>query len=209
MIQIKSMVNCIFCGTIKPKKRSNILRHPKSFCTKICLKKYNKQKNWKTVQCEQCKKNFEKQNSQIKKSNRNYCSKKCYNNSKFSGKNIPCSFCKSLIYRSKHRLELFNFHYCNHHCREKHLFPNKKQNIKLTNKKTPNCRNKALKYYGLICQNKECLLKNNEIKILKCYLDVDHIDSDRTNNSIENLAVLCVFCHREKTLLSIKKKRIK
>ena len=30
-------------------------------------------------------------------------------------------------------------------------------------------------------------------------LDVDHIDGDRTNNSIENLQTLCANCHRLKT----------
>jgi 5-methylcytosine-specific restriction endonuclease McrA len=31
-------------------------------------------------------------------------------------------------------------------------------------------------------------------------LDVDHIDGDNTNNSLENLQTLCANCHRLKTL---------
>ena len=32
-------------------------------------------------------------------------------------------------------------------------------------------------------------------------LDVDHIDGDKTNNSLENLQTLCANCHRVKTHL--------
>lgn len=33
-----------------------------------------------------------------------------------------------------------------------------------------------------------------------CQLDVDHIDTDHTNNAPENLQTLCANCHRLKTL---------
>lgn len=32
-----------------------------------------------------------------------------------------------------------------------------------------------------------------------CQLDVDHIDGNKKNNSIENLQTLCANCHRLKT----------
>jgi len=33
-------------------------------------------------------------------------------------------------------------------------------------------------------------------------LDVDHVDGDRTNNSIDNLQTLCANCHRLKTQMN-------
>jgi hypothetical protein len=48
-------------------------------------------------------------------------------------------------------------------------------------------------------------LRKNQICVRCCYdrdlrmLDVDHIDSDRKNNAIGNLQVLCVWCHALKT----------
>jgi hypothetical protein len=33
----------------------------------------------------------------------------------------------------------------------------------------------------------------------KKMLDIDHIDGDRSNNALDNLQVLCVWCHAEKT----------
>lgn len=32
-----------------------------------------------------------------------------------------------------------------------------------------------------------------------CQLDVDHIDGDHSNNSVDNLQTLCANCHRLKT----------
>lgn len=64
-------------------------------------------------------------------------------------------------------------------------------------------RQRALKHYGEKCSNLECLLTLKEIPIPKEMLDVDHIDGNRSNDSIENLQVLCVWCHNSKTRLSL------
>lgn len=57
---------------------------------------------------------------------------------------------------------------------------------------------RAFRFYGRLCMSGEnCLLKSIVLK--DYHFDVDHIDGDRTNNKIENLQVLCVLCHREKT----------
>ena len=37
------------------------------------------------------------------------------------------------------------------------------------------------------------------IPVHSCQLDVDHIDGNKQNNSIENLQTLCANCHRLKT----------
>ena len=36
----------------------------------------------------------------------------------------------------------------------------------------------------------------------KCQLDVDHIDGDHSNNSLDNLQTLCANCHRLKTKIN-------
>lgn len=55
-----------------------------------------------------------------------------------------------------------------------------------------------------------CLNKNSEkgnvctrcgfIAENPCQLDIDHIDGDRYNNSMENLQTLCANCHRLKSI---------
>ncbi len=37
------------------------------------------------------------------------------------------------------------------------------------------------------------------VPVHSCQLDVDHIDGNKQNNSIENLQTLCANCHRLKT----------
>lgn len=39
-----------------------------------------------------------------------------------------------------------------------------------------------------------------------CQLDVDHIDGNHSNNSLENLQTLCANCHRLKTKLQYDEK---
>ena len=53
-------------------------------------------------------------------------------------------------------------------------------------------RYRAFKTYGKVCR--VCGYSGYEKM-----LDVDHIDSNRKNNRIENLQVLCVWCHMLKT----------
>ncbi len=53
-------------------------------------------------------------------------------------------------------------------------------------------RTRAFRTYGKICVG--CGYDEDTRM-----LDVDHIDSNRKNNSIENLQVLCVWCHAKKT----------
>lgn len=53
-------------------------------------------------------------------------------------------------------------------------------------------RVRAMKEYGAFCT--QCGY-DKDPKML----DVDHIDSNRKNNALENLQVLCVWCHAAKT----------
>ena len=53
-------------------------------------------------------------------------------------------------------------------------------------------RVRAFREYGKKC--KECGYDE-----LEAMLDADHIDGNRSNNVIQNLQVLCVWCHAYKT----------
>lgn len=53
-------------------------------------------------------------------------------------------------------------------------------------------RDRALRKYGAVCN--DC-----GYNLSKKMLDVHHIDSNRSNNEIGNLRVLCVWCHAMET----------
>lgn len=53
-------------------------------------------------------------------------------------------------------------------------------------------RRRAILHYGPECS--ECRYNKDDRM-----LDVHHIDQDRSNNELDNLLVLCVWCHAERT----------
>lgn len=60
-------------------------------------------------------------------------------------------------------------------------------------------RQRAVKQYGIACANKNCPIKAAGIEIPERMVDVDHINENRADNDIENLQVLCIWCHANKT----------
>lgn len=60
-------------------------------------------------------------------------------------------------------------------------------------------RKAALRAYGEKCGNDKCEIYSNGIKVDVNMLDVHHIDGDRSNNRLDNLKVLCVWCHAKHT----------
>lgn len=127
-----------------------------------------------------------------------YCSKNCNNRGRRKRVKVNCAQCGSDIEKTPSKLKnsKSGLFFCNRTCKEeaqklggiKQIQPNHygNGNGKWT------YRERALSKYGKLC-NKCGYSKDVRM------LDVDHIDSDRSNNKIENLQVLCVWCHGLKT----------
>ena len=121
---------------------------------------------------------------------------------KKTGELKKCSCCGKESYKTKAeiiRSKTSNF-FCNRSCANS--FNNRFKN----GRNHPNYidggtqyRKKALKHYGVKCMNPKCELTKAGVVIMKEMLDVDHVDSNRKNNSLKNLQVLCVWCHALKT----------
>jgi hypothetical protein len=100
----------------------------------------------------------------------------------------------SHLVRSKHGI-----FFCSRLCKETAQRIDSDQPIRLiqpphygTAKAASNYRERALRFYGSKCS--ECgYCEHKEM------LDVDHRDGKRNNRAIENLQVLCVWCHAWKT----------
>jgi hypothetical protein len=56
-------------------------------------------------------------------------------------------------------------------------------------------RQRALRELGCRCMNCNCPITKANIDIPEYMLDVHHRDGDRLNSKIENLEVVCVWCH--------------
>lgn len=152
--------------------------------------------------CLTCSKDFYKKPSEKVRKEKSYCSKQCYYSSLKSGVLIDCTKCGKGIYRTKGSIErsLAKNFFCSSRCSVSF------SNSKRIGKKHPlwrnskyNYRQKAILHYGASCSNVRCPLTKAGVLLTEALYDVDHIDSNRENNSMENLQVLCVYCHAAKT----------
>jgi len=113
---------------------------------------------------------------------------KCEIFKKQTGKTTACANCGKKIYRKKSKIgkSKSGLNFCSRKCTCAYF--NHSDNVISIN----NYRDKSIEYYGEKCE----LCGDNEDSRL---LDVHHIDSDRDNNELDNLIVLCVKCHAKIT----------
>lgn len=64
-----------------------------------------------------------------------------------------------------------------------------------------NCCDKKERYPYKLAKKEVCE-KCGFVPIHPCQLDVDHIDGDKENMSLDNLMTLCANCHRLKTQMN-------
>lgn len=156
------------------------------------------------VRCAKCKKKFHKKASAISYVKRTYCSLRCCNEHKIRRVRFKCKECgKKFLLRPFEAKKVRA--YCSRKCSAVH------RNRIVTKQRdadksyiTKNYRTRALRIFGTKCSNKNCELKKHKISVPTELLDVDHKDSNRKNHKIENLRVLCVWCHAKKTRLEKK-----
>lgn len=169
-----TLCNCLFCRkdfTVKPYRKLSA-----KFCSRKC-KGLHEREEIKTI-CGICEKPFTHISSRVNKAK--YCSRKCYHKAqkgrgsvnhkcKHCGKEFLDSPCKKRIYCSKA---------CVNKSEKKHFSP------KYTTVR------KIMIRRNLINECQICGYKE-----VPDVLGIHHKDADRTNNSIENLMVVCPLCH--------------
>lgn len=117
------------------------------------------------------------------------CSKSSYE----TDVKLNCSFCGKEIYRSPSQITLnkSGYFYCSRECGNKHKNLIRENSGEWDN--SLNYRKRAFDFYPHKCA--VCGWNKDER-----ILEVHHKDSDRENNSVENLCILCPICHRKITL---------
>lgn len=110
-----------------------------------------------------------------------------------NGTMLECAYCNAPVYRTPSRIEAnkTGLFYCSRKCGNLHK--NQMRSESGEWKDTANYRRLAFENYPHECH--VCKWKE-DIRIL----EVHHIDSDRANNILENLVILCPTCHRKITL---------
>lgn len=165
--------------------------------TKILSDSWDGRKRWLYKVTCSCGNDFYAPKNQIEKGAAKYCSRDCFNVAhKAKTVNVKCCWCNKEVIKSPGKLQSKHGKYfCNRKCKEaaqslegglKEIQPSH------YGAGGSSYRERAFKKYGAVC----CKCHYDEKRKM---LDVDHVDSDRSNNDISNLQVLCVWCHAEKT----------
>lgn len=156
-------------------------------------------------QCSQCKEPFMARKATAK-NQRRFCSHACHQRSRSTPHETLCGHCGKPVRRSPSKVKnsKSGFFFCDRKCKESaQRARSLPQIVPPHYDQTPfpkySYRKRALEIYGEKCGNPKCPLTLNHINIPVKMLDVDHIDDDRSNNTNQNLQVLCVWCHALKT----------
>lgn len=144
------------------------------------------------VLCVICKKEFYAKPNWIEKGWGKYCSKQCQFEGQKNGEFKHCFICKKEVYRSREQLKSSRSrkYFCGKSCQT--IWRNA---IVYAGTDHPNWRGGERVY-------KEIMMRSGLPRTCgRCYtkdirvLAVHHIDSDRKNNKVDNLAWLCHNCH--------------
>lgn len=141
--------------------------------------------------CPRCKKIFSIKPSRLKDGYKKYCSRHCAHLSTRKGKLVKCHACKDEVYKSLKALKgsKSGTFFCTKSCQTKW------RNNEYKGEKHSNWKGGTHAYRRIMMQGGTkplCrLCKTGDIRILA----VHHIDENRSNNVIENLAWLCHNCH--------------
>lgn len=151
--------------------------------------------------CDHCGKKGYRRHDYISKVGRVYCSSKCKSADQKKGVVVQCATCGADTVKTPADMRRSPTLYCSRSCasssnNRKHRRGKKHPNYVNGNS---SYRKRALEHYEHVCSNEDCIITKQVGDIPVEMLDVDHIDEDRTNNHIDNLQLLCVWCHSLKT----------
>lgn len=142
------------------------------------------------VLCKICGRDFKTKPSFLKKGQGVYCSNACHYIDK-KGKRINCSVCGKVVYRSISKLgnSKSGKYFCGKSCQTKW------RNQEFSGPKSLMWKGGQSTYRKVISKSralKVCALcKEGDLRVLA----VHHIDKNRENYRVENLAWLCHNCH--------------
>ncbi len=144
-----------------------------------------------TVQCVTCANPFETKPSTIKRGYGKYCSITCGRTGNRRGKVVACLICSKEVYRAPEKLSRAKSqnYFCSKSCQA--IWKNSER----IGPNHPNWKHGKSAYRSVLDRHKIvrictlCTSKDERI------LAVHHVDRNRLNNVVDNLAWLCHNCH--------------
>ena len=166
---------CKFCKQIKPVTRMH--RKERIYCSRAC---YNLDHHTTTC-CKVCNKEFMHHSTKT----RHFCSISCSNRNRHPVSHTSCAFCRKIFVAKNWRKASI---FCSKVCFNKSGI----RSLKKLREKNPNFTDGKFSYrrYAFRELPNYCANCKSEKK-----LDAHHIDSDRKNNDLSNLIILCHSCH--------------
>lgn len=143
------------------------------------------------IPCKVCSKKFYAKPYFIRTGNAKYCSNTCFHVSRRNGRYVTCSICKKKAYKTQKALRCSKSgkYFCGKSCQTKW------RNGYYIREKHPNWVNGESSYRLQLIKSKslrKCgLCATKDVRVLS----VHHIDQNRKNNTLQNLAWLCNNCH--------------
>ena len=155
------------------------------------------------VVCKICNLLFQTKPCLIARGGGKYCSRECTNKKQLKGALVNCHSCGESVWKCQSDLirSKTKTYFCDDKCRNKwndKIMPRAEEHPQWKGGKT-SYRQRAIREYGIRCMNKDCEIKKAGITIPSKMIEADHIDCNRSNNAVENIKLLCIWCHAKKT----------
>lgn len=142
-------------------------------------------------QCLVCGNDFKTKPFFVERGDGKYCSRECHHKGLKKGKQVMCAICGTETYKTLKALtrSKSNKFFCGKSCQAKW------RNVEFIGVKHANWKEGKYAYRSVLGRHnvpKVCsLCKTTDSRVLA----VHHIDKNRTNNDVKNLAWLCSNCH--------------
>ena len=153
--------------------------------------------------CEVCNVAFRTKPSEVARGHGRFYGRACAAKAARRGREVECHVCTLKFWRSNAQLAHSKTQtwFCSPDCRSawnEKVMPSGEEHPGWKGG-AKSYRRRAIKKYGAKCSSGNCPLREAQIDVPVTMLDVDHLDDNRANNDLENLQVLCVWCHALKT----------
>ena len=152
--------------------------------------------------CINCKKELWRRPSHLGRVS--FCSQGCRKEYRPRTQMVNCSNCNKEFFKREGSIKRSRSgrHFCSRSCSTAYNNSFRTRSNHYNWNGGASYRERALNHYEHRCHNENCPLTKAGVEIDVRMIDVDHIDNNRSNNDIENLQLLCVWCHAVKTRLN-------